>query len=99
MYQTLILLVFAGLEVIMMLLFYTIYKQQKTIQTISNAASEFMEKNNTLSVELKDAQVRAGKYYLKLNKFEKLFNSGIEYDAKTYAEKGRAILSDTPKHA
>lgn len=99
MYQTLILLVFAGLEVIMMLLFYTIYKQQKTIQTVNNVASEFMEKNDKLSRELKSIQARAGSHYLKLEKFEKLFNSGIEYDAKTYIKKGRAILSDTPKHA
>ena len=99
MYQTLILLVFVGLEIIMMLLFYTIYKQQKTIQIIQNKFNDLNEDYRKTSEKKEDAEIRAAKYSTKILKFKKLFNSGIEYDAKTYVKKGRAILSDTPKHA
>ncbi len=99
MYQILILAIFIGLEIIMMLLFFTIWRQQKAIQIIQNKFNNLNEDYRKTSEKKEDAEIRAAKYLTKILKFEKLFNSSAEYDAKTYIKKGRAILSDTPKHA
>lgn len=100
MYQILILAIFVGLEVIMMILFFTIWKQQKAIQIIQNKFIDLNEDYRKTSEKKDEAETRAAKYLTKILKFEKLFNSGIEYDdVKTYVKKGKAILNDTAKHA
>ena len=88
----LFLIAFILLEITVLILFYTVFKQQGIIEKqekLTNYAIEkyhLSEKKRTENLE-------------KISKIEKLFNPNITYDAVTLKRKIEAILSDTPKHA
>lgn len=88
----LFLIAFILLEITVLILFYTVFKQQSNIEKQERLTNYSIEKYH-LSEKKRIENLE------KISKIEKLFNSCITYDAETLTRKIKAILSDTAKHA
>lgn len=88
----LFLIAFILLEITVLILFYTVFKQNSIIKNQEKIISYAKERNyHNEKKRIENLE--------KISKIEKLFNSCITYDAATIKRKIEAILSDTPKHA
>lgn len=85
------------LELVMMLLFYTIYKQQNIINDYERTIEHLEEQNKRISRNLENSKENSFKYFLKLHRIEALFNSSITYDATTLTRKIKEILNNFGK--